>query len=500
MPEGSIGELLREGGGWLKDLQSESDEGTVRIVDTHLRTRATDVHSNWLHYGVTFEVEVEGECERYEATGGGIESELREAFELRASREAVPRVEDWLAENVDAFAEWTAMEGFRPSVLRRDDLRELFALVQAPPDEGSLFRWCRDDLLPRLEGRTFDFDVEGGVVTVEVPETHLPDATFEGRKSGWVDLDIGIEQGGEHHEFEETLPLGALTNESLTASAPEDDRRAELADYLETWWAYHETHLYNVLRHDPVDLLSGIHGWTGQYHPRYLLSQVEGASRHGPSGPPPVPEPDASDFERGAALLEPPTDADLVLVDEHLSHITARPFAAWRFGDYLLVFGDQPDPPHGASEIFLYADDAPPESDFTQVLLTDVWNPYTRWVVDGDAFAFRRFVQWMRGVLREAGLADRTLDKSSPELDYEIDSEMTLEDWFAFDEPFQDDAFLIDWRYQDYVVGAGAPIEGAGAMFGFTPDYQKQLEEGREAKPWRRFLVDVVDPRFEDAY
>ncbi|MCA9719153.1 MAG: hypothetical protein KC468_31080, partial [Myxococcales bacterium] len=41
---------------------------------------------------------------------------------------------------------------------------------------------------------------------------------------------------------------------------------------------------------------------------------------------------------------------------------------------------------------------------FSEVMRVDVWNPAAKAVVDGDALAFRRFSQWLRGVLPRAGL------------------------------------------------------------------------------------------------
>lgn len=73
---------------------------------------------------------------------------------------------------------------------------------------------------------------------------------------------------------------------------------------------------------------------------------------------------------------------------------------------------------------------------------------------------------------------------------------MPLSTWLAFGLPRHGDRFLIDWRHQWDIVNAGSTIGGAfGGIYGMSPAKLEALVE-RDAPMWRRFLREVVDPRF----
>ena len=51
------------------------------------------------------------------------------------------------------------------------------------------------------------------------------------------------------------------------------------------------------------------------------------------------------------------------------------------------------------------------------VMMVNAWNPQTRTVVDGDAFAFRRFVAWLRAAILRGGHDDVRRFKSDDDED-----------------------------------------------------------------------------------
>ena len=80
------------------------------------------------------------------------------------------------------------------------------------------------------------------------------------------------------------------------------------------------------------------------------------------------------------------------------------------------------------------------------VLTVDAWNPQARSVVDGDAFAFRRFVTWMReGLLRGGHDAKATWTPDDDDEDEDFDDDEDEDD----DDDDDDDDDLDDDEEED---------------------------------------------------
>jgi hypothetical protein len=172
------------------------------------------------------------------------------------------------------------------------------------------------------------------------------------------------------------------------------------------------------------------------------------------------------------------------------------------------------------------------------VLRVDAWNPPARAVIDGDAFAFRRFVDWLADAAIAAGLDEPIVFCEEEEEEEEKEEEgndadeaaeaaeektstvtsleqagwnvtvrrasprkgkekrIALSTWLAFDLPRLGDRFRFDWRYQWDIVNAASTIGDAfGGIYGMSPEKLETLKM-RDAPTWRRFLCKVVDPRF----
>jgi len=61
--------------------------------------------------------------------------------------------------------------------------------------------------------------------------------------------------------------------------------------------------------------------------------------------------------------------------------------------------------------------------------------------------------------------------------------------------PDTGDRFLVDWRAQWHIVNATARIEDFKGIYGFSGTFIERLRT-RDIPLWRRFLREVVDPRF----
>jgi hypothetical protein len=163
------------------------------------------------------------------------------------------------------------------------------------------------------------------------------------------------------------LELGALGPAALTQPGPRDDaERRDVEGLISSFLAWLDASL---------DAYDDVH--FGGYFP--LVSLLEQRLLRGPPGPPPVPPADEVALTRAAAKLEPA---------EHEGSV-----AAWRYEGWTVLLHDdlgrRPFSEPGLSLV-------PPEGGAPcVVMMCDAWNPEAKAVVDGDAFAFRRFVGWL---------------------------------------------------------------------------------------------------------
>jgi hypothetical protein len=223
-----------------------------------------------------------------------------------------------------------------------------------------------------------------------------------------------------------------------------------------------------------------------------LATLMEHRLRDGAPGEPPIPMLSLEVRTRAGACLRrlapaevaPPSPGPAIVVLE---------VCGWQIacGDELAAF------PFSRPWIVLRA---PEEQAFCEVLRVDAWNPTCRAVVDGDAHAFRRFVDWLAAGVVAADL-DLTIvfDGLSPADEGDPDavatpSAMRLSEWLAFAVYRDGDRYLADWRFQWDIVQAGETIASSlGAIYGMSPAERERLAQ-HDTPRWRRFLREVVAP------
>lgn len=124
-----------------------------------------------------------------------------------------------------------------------------------------------------------------------------------------------------------------------------------------------------------------------------------------------------------------------------------------------------------------------------------------RYAIDGDAFAFRRFVSWLRGAIIEQG-SDRTV-KFQPVDEYGYDDEeeldpifIELSEWLLFGLPDTYDKYLVDWRYQNDIAVADRRLSFRAHLSASHDSEGRMEKELEDIDFWRQFLVEVVDEWF----
>ena len=348
----------------------------------------------------------------------------------------------------------------------------------------------------------------------------------------------------------DVIGLGYVTPEAAEKPGPRtDEERRDIDRIVATFRDWLDAHLEHHAR------ISGLEAYRGMnffyafpgYFP--LVDLIESRLDLGPAGPPPVPPFDEDALERAGRTLAAVQGADRVTLLRQLA-AGARPAAApeeearkkaalesagWKVklqqvADELQR-GGRPEPgsegdrstvgvftaqgwtirltdqldghPFGLPSISL----VPPEGGpAVTVLMVDAWNPQARTVVDGDAFAFRRFVTWLRqGIIRgghDSTVTFRVDDEEEVDEDEESEEsgageyELSVSDWLLFELPDFGDRFLVDWRAQWDIVNAVGKTEDMGGIYGFTGEYRDRLRT-RDIPTWRRFLREVIDPRFD---
>ena len=385
----------------------------------------------------------------------------------------------------------------------------MLAAAQQQPEEGSLFYWLRDTFIEHVKAQgPITAEFHGLTLTFEPKECFLSSDSFSAFKRGSVSaIAVWKNSSGEVIDVrEQELWLGACTHKSFALPAP----TAAQAEVLLGWAARAHAIIaqdlrYMLDRYEPLTDEEGniappyIFGWFPE-NAIDVLKLSEKSLEHGLPPEPPVPYPTPERFD--SRSLQRPTEEDLARVERQFRGCTSQPIATYRIDHYLIVLRDDVKRrPFGCSEITLLRDD---EDEDTQILLTDVWNPYTRWSVDGDAFAFRRFMQWLGGQIEHHGLDQEIAFLTDPD-EYEDEYEdegteaptLLVTEWLHQGLLERGDEFLLDWRFQDYIVGAGYPMTNAAGMFGFRAAYIKQLAE-RDRARWREFLASCVHPDFAE--
>jgi hypothetical protein len=191
------------------------------------------------------------------------------------------------------------------------------------------------------------------------------------------------------------------------------------------------------------------------------------------------------------------------------SSIEATTFAMFAADGWTILLGDELDRGvHSATKIGLVPPEGGPPC---MVAMTDVYS-MALVSVDGDPFAFSRFISWLRGGIVH-GRHDLTIhynpsedddddeDEDENEADEEEDDdeaepqEVLLSRWLELHWQAPEERFVVDWRVQFAYVAGGAKIADMASVYGFPAAFLDRLAT-RDAVQWRRFLREVVDPRF----
>ncbi|MBL9107247.1 MAG: hypothetical protein JNL82_40530 [Myxococcales bacterium] len=520
-PEDTLGSLLAGGGGWTRGLSARAGDVEVEITGAFLDFYRTHVTSGWFEYG--FEVEIR-------KAGVAVFNNDRRRPHVVARLGAGDDAPHLTAPcrgdnegNVHAWAVLPTGEAARPGLLTAlqeladglaagEEMRgavELEALLTAairPPVADGLWAWMAEALPRLLGGFAHVVEHEGTAVRVEVAEVFPPGVglTYFG--------DAAVRLVGRSTDPEllpnpegESLQLGGVGPEALTLPGPDAAERRDLEAIVATyreWLAVHLDHHVEDRGLAGIAAFNYYYSFAG-YFP--LVQLLEQRMRWGPPGEPPVPPFDEAALTRAGKLVEP--------VEVSGDHV----LAAFAVGGWTVVLHDDVEGrPFGShcGITLVAADGGAP----VEVMMVDAWNPETRTVIDGDAFAFRRFVTWLREAILRGGYdelrvfsgadEDEDEDDEEPEddedegdeqadalADGEEGDELWLSDWLLFGLPDAGDRFLVDWRAQWHIVNAVHRVDEFAGIYGFSGATVERLRT-RDVVLWRRFLREAIDPRF----
>ena len=512
LPADTLGGLLVGGGGWARGCSARSGEWEIELAGAMFEFYRTRVTSGWVDYGFTTIVRrggvgvFRGQTNAWKQLGEG-DGAVHLTALIRGDNDGVVRSWAGLATSEAARPRFVAAlqaiaERLAADELNGSETHELLVAAIRPPVAGGLWVWMQE-ALPRLLG-PFQHTVEheGVKIRYEVLEVYPPDVGLIYFGSAAVRMigrtsDVKVLPCPEG----EPIQMGYVGPEALTLRGPTAEEARDLEAIVAKfgeWLAVHLDHHVENRGFEGIEYGSYFYGFDG-YFP--LVQLLEQRLRWGPAGAPPVPAFDEAALARAAELLRP-ADAD----GDHV-------LAAFAVGGWTIVLHDDMDNlPFGS---YCGVSLTPPEGGgAVQVMMVDAWNPATRSVIDGDAFAFQRFSAWLRAAIVRADLdevrvfheevdeeeEEEEVDEGEDE-DYEEggvvsgEIEVSLAEWLLFGLPDHGDRFLVDWRAQWHVVNAIRGIDGFAGIYGFTGESVERLRT-RDLACWRRFLREVIDPRF----
>lgn len=544
---GSMGEVLASGGGWLKGLSVSVSGVTLTVERTYFDFLTLEPTRGWVDYGFVLSVEQDGQPSvKYEPHRGDNDCNVQSWIALASTEAALERFLAQLQTLAGQIAERGTGWYSGNTVCT-----ELISAALRPAAPGSLLEWF-PSALKQLEGYRKRVVLDGGSVTfktlrVFAPEIGMGHEYAKGaiRLTAEVMIDgKPVSPSGKHQS--DVISLGYVTPQAAEDPGPRTEEEQRDADrIIATFRDWLDEHLE---RYVPVKGLDAFidgdffYAFPGVFP---LVELIENRLALGPAGPPPVPPFDKSALERAGRLLAPVRGAArlkmlrqlraearrAVSPDAEAQKVKGLEAAGWQVnapepsdedgeedggmqsviavflaqGWTILLTDELEGSPFRLPSIEL----VPPEGGpVVTVLMVDAWNPAARTVVDGDAFAFRRFVTWLREGILCGGHDSKTvwvLDEDECDEDEEGEGadnhkpgtlELSVSDWLLFGIPYFGDRFLVDWRTQWDIVNAVRKTENMAGMYGFTGGYVDHLRK-RDIPQWRRFLREVIDPRFD---
>jgi len=501
-PAGSGGALLADGGGWFLGLSGSAcrpDGAVVRVsVDSgKMRWKATSPNSLWIDAGLTLRVEgvavdagdlyppdvidADGTL-RVGAAISDHEGNHRSWLAIGLDPRQAPDVRARLDEIAASLAE-------KPTRRSTRWLGELLVAAQPGAAPGSLAEWCRDVLMPALAAE----DIALPSHAIQLTEGFFVERATWDRGFGYVQTrEVLPDATGRLKADENTQAAGRLSDGGMALPAPSPAVAEQLLAWTMAWRD-------NIAREQTLCLEHGqpeAARWQVAWPSIRLLDVVESCVRDGLPPTPPVPTPTRGGPARLSALR--PDDAARVAAA--LGDATARAMWTLRAGDWLILLRDSTArAPHSASHISLLG----PDDQFITVQSCDVWNPPSRFCLGGDAFAFRRFRQWLIAALADQPELDAVgCFDGEEEYDEELDDEVQrgvrirASRWMLFDRYETDDRDLLDWRVQGGVIPMGWGIASTAGLYGFSGERVEALEGGHDYQLWRVFLAENVHSGF----
>ncbi len=495
-PEGSLGALLAGGGGWTRGCSARSRDYEIVLEKARLEFYRTRVTSGWVEYGFVTVVRKDGvevfrgASERVWGQIGDGDGAPYVAALWRGDNDGVVDMWAGLPTSEAALPEFLAVlgmiaDGLASGELRGRDVDGLLTAAIRPPNPDGLWAWMHEALPRLLTGTRVTTEFEGVTVRFEISEVYPPEVgliyfgAVAVRLVGSTDDETLLP-----NPEGEPLQLGHVGAEVLSLRGPDEAEARDLEEIVATYRAWLQVHLEHHVAN---------RGYAGIEAPYYFYSfdgyfplaeLLEQRLRWGPAGEPPVPMFDAEALVRAGKLLK-----KVEVVEERV--LAAFTADGWK----IRLHDDVNGRPFGS---YCGVSLVPPEGgEACEVMMVDAWNPEARKVIDGDAFAFRRFIEWLRAAVVRAGLDEvRIFNDGDEEEDEEEESrELLLSELLLFGLPDVGDRFLVDWRAQWHVVNAVARVDGFAGTYGFTGECVERLRT-RDVMCWRRFLREVLDPRF----
>lgn len=443
--EGSLEELFARGGGWAVGCTAHLDGHTLTLLRTAAKlwwetpeqmTAEVLLHFQWTPRGASSR-EYSLVC-----------LDSRQNLRWLSDETARPQLEIALHHLTKRLAEEKPVH---PS--EQQEMQRLFGAFLRPASPDSIVAWCRRKLSERLSGWSMSVEGEAGRHQLSVGE--LPGLSPTDSPCLLLHTD------GEEGRAPSTLHLGKFSPEAYKLAVPEE-LEADLLLIVERFEEW--------LRESAPALVDRT--GAARQGSFFLLPLLEHRITDGPPPPPPVP---AGKSEKVARFR-------LLRAKKELPAGCPHALALLDAGPYRIVLDDDVKTrPWTCARIGIVQ----PEGDIIWVLRSD---PHSGTIdsLDGDALALRRFLAWLREGLLASGI-ERALSFRIPR-DLRDPNEpakvtMSLDHWLTFGLPDLGDRFLMDHRYQWYIV---APTPRGTAPQSTTPAVRR----------YRQFLRDTVDHRF----
>jgi len=498
-----MGHLIEQGGLFLRDMAVTFGDTSLALRNTQLDWEEPSPNITMIAYGVTIEVEHCDQKETILLRKSDHYGNLRDFLDKRVEFHH-DAVHEQLLAWAEAYAEHFSTQSANPIswvLNEHNELPKLFVCLLMAPRPGSLVSWAQT-ALNESSFAPLEATHKGHSITLTVKE-YAPPRESLSRMECTIGFSVEVSPPRELDLSwgEPWMSLGCVEDEWLERSGPTTPEQRAYVDMLLAKWRDDTVHfLKYFLKKDGFGSLSGIH-WQFNMPTFWFFDLLTYYLAHGAPPAPPVPAFTPKDIARAATIVQRASDEVKQEVSSVLGRDTSRPFAVYDLKGYTLVFADALDRhiPFYAFSMLL----RPPGSEhFITILMNDVWNPQAARVIDGDVFALRRLVEWLRGAIKKNKLNERiTFEGEDDETEEMSKTSIWVTDWLLFHQPEPKDELLADWRCQHYVASAGPEcgIAGFAGIYGFTTDYQQRLVE-EDIPAWRRFLREVVDERFDYAW